>query len=342
MIPVRNIYYMLSYAFRALNEEGFKSLASEDFENMMDLSASILIKGVSKEIKRGLNRDYNPHTESLSGIKGKIDISESIKTMAIHKKQLVCSYDEFSENSYMNRILRTTMELLIRSQIDGSRKKDLRKLLVYFSEVDSLDPYLIDWKLGYHRNNSSYEMLMGLSFMIIHGLLQSEEVGSTKLMNFREDHIHALYERFILAYFKREHPEIKASAPRINWQIDDDMDQWLPIMQTDIVLSKDNKHLIIDAKYYSKTMRKNYDKRSLHSANLYQIFSYVKNMEKEKGEEAVISGMLLYAKTDEDIVPENSYAILGNRIDVRTLDLSGDFKVISAKLDWIADNFEIK
>jgi 5-methylcytosine-specific restriction enzyme subunit McrC len=74
-----------------------------------------------------------------------VEITESVKSRSMLKRQMVCTYDEFSTNSYMNRILKTTMELLIRSDIAKSRKKELRKLLVFFGEVDTLDPYMINW-----------------------------------------------------------------------------------------------------------------------------------------------------------------------------------------------------
>ena len=46
MIRVQNIYYMLSYAFQVLNEQGYKQVATEKFENIAELCAAILIKGV--------------------------------------------------------------------------------------------------------------------------------------------------------------------------------------------------------------------------------------------------------------------------------------------------------
>ena len=134
---------MLSYAFQILNEQGYKMIQTEEFENAAELCSAILIKGVSAQIKRGLGKEYILQTESLSTVRGKIDISSSIKEQTIIKKQLVCSYDEFSVNSYMNRIIRTTMELLLRSNISKSRKKELRKLLLFFGEVKSLPPALV-------------------------------------------------------------------------------------------------------------------------------------------------------------------------------------------------------
>ena len=44
MIPIRNIYYMLSYAFQVLNEQGYRKIATEQFHNVADLCAAILIK----------------------------------------------------------------------------------------------------------------------------------------------------------------------------------------------------------------------------------------------------------------------------------------------------------
>ena len=68
MIPVQNIYHMLAYAFRVLNEDGYRSVATEQFHNVAELCAAILIKGVSLQIKRGLERAYVSETDTLSGI----------------------------------------------------------------------------------------------------------------------------------------------------------------------------------------------------------------------------------------------------------------------------------
>ena len=52
-----------------------------------------------------------------------------------------------------------------------------------------------------------------------------------------------------------------------------------------------------------------------------------------------VSGMLLYAKTDEEVYPENEYRMSGNRIEVRTLNLDRDFSQIKAQLDEIARKY---
>lgn len=51
-----------------------------------------------------------------------------------------------------------------------------------------------------------------------------------------------------------------------------------------------------------------------------------------------MSGMLLYAKTDEEIQPNNVYQMHGNQISVKTLDLNLPFVEIAAQLDRIVDS----
>lgn len=326
---------MLSYAFQVLNEQGYKQIKTEEFENTAELCAAILIKGVTSQIKRGLGKEYILQTESLSTVRGKIDLSSSIKDQTIIKKQLVCSYDDFSVNSYMNRIIRTTMELLLRSNISKPRKKELRKLLVFFGEVKSLEINSIDWRIQYNRNNQTYQMLISICYLIIKGLLQTTSEGTTKLMDFLdEQRMCRLYEKFILEYYKKEFSNLRVTASQIPWDLDDDESDMLPVMQSDIMLSDKKKTLIIDAKYYSHTTQVQYDVHTLHSNNLYQIYTYVKNFDKERT--GNVAGMLLYARTDEVVLPHNSYKMSGNKILVDTLNLDCEFEDIKKQLNGIA------
>lgn len=337
MIPIRNIYYMLSYAFQVLNEQGYRKIATEQFHNVADLCAAILIKGISSQLKRGLGQEYVPKTETLSALRGKIAVSESIKTMTMLKNQMVCTYDEFSVNSRMNQIIKATVRMLMYANISKERKKELKKQMLFFSEVAEIDLNTIDWNIRYNRNNQTYRMLISICYLVVKGLLQTKSDGTVCLMDFLdEQRMCRLYEKFILEYYRKEHPEIRANASQISWQLDTDMSDMLPVMQTDIMLSRGDSILIIDAKYYSHIMQTQFDTYSIHSGNLYQIFTYVKNKEIELTDKPhVVSGLLLYAKTDETLLPNQTYQMSGNKISVKTLDLDCDFEKIAEQLDEI-------
>ena len=115
-------------------------------------------------------------------------------------------------------------------------------------------------------------------------------------------------------------------------------------MVTDVSLSLCDRVLILDAKYYARSTQERFGSNVLISANLYQIFAYVENkrlaLEKALGKPAPrVGGMLLYAKTDQEVVPNNDYSIDGRKISARSLDLNCEFSEIRAQLDRIVDEF---
>ena len=342
-IKIKNIYYMLSYAYQTLNEAGYESVSSESFDNVHDLLAAILSRGVSNQVKRGLHRDYLLKTDTIGSLRGKIDITSSAKKQTMISNKMVCHYDVFSEDTTLNQILRSAMLLLLRhGNVKLENRKALRRNLLYFSNVSNIDPFSINWgAVSYHRNNATYRLLINVCWLVIKGMLQTEESGNYRLSTFIDDQqMHKLYEKFVLGYYQKEYPQYSATAAFINWDITDDADMlFLPVMKSDITLVNGDKTLIIDTKYYGHTMQHNplYDSSSIISGNLYQIFTYVKN--KDNLGTGKVSGVLLYAKTVEELLPDNDYRIGGNKFGVKTLDLNTAWSEIKSQLDSLPEYY---
>lgn len=343
-IFIKNIYYMLSYAFQVLKQSNYESLAVEEFHMVQDLFAAILSKGVAKQLKQGLHREYIAKHETLSVMRGKLNMSETIKNRIQRKQKLTCEFNELSENNIFNQILKTTMYYLtLDEKVKSKNKLALNKLLVFFNNVSLLKPKTIKWRqLNYHRNNKNYEMLLNICYFVIDGMLQTTEKGEYKMATFSDEHMARLYEKFILEYYRHHHTylsEVKSAQVKWNLQGDNNesMIHFLPVMQTDVFLRFKEKVLILDAKYYGRTLQKRFDKYTLHSGNVYQIFTYVKNQ--DKFNTGNVAGMLVYAKTEEDITPDCVFNMGVNKIGAKTLDLNKDFKLIAAQLDSIVEQF---
>lgn len=341
MIPIRNIYYMMAYAFRAVDTGAFARMDSEKFDNSAELCAAILARGVESLIKHGLGRGYDSCIEQLSSLRGRIDMNASLRARSLLKRQLVCEFDEFSEDMPANRIVKATMKVLLSSgEVSHARKKPLRKLLPYFAGVGDIDLLRCNWNLRIDRNGREYKVLLFVCRLVADGMLMNSD-GSLRYPGFMDDQAMCkLYERFILEYYRREHPELSASASQVPWALDDGFGGLLPTMQTDITLRRGDRILIIDAKYYAHMMQQNYGVHTLHSGNLYQIFTYVKNMQQALTSDAPpVAGMLMYARTDEPLLPDGDYLMSGNPICIRSLDLTCDFAGIREQLDAVAAEF---
>lgn len=338
MIPIQNIYYMLSYAFQILTEQGYKNIATEKFGNTAELMAAILAKGISLQIKRGLGKEYIQKTEALSSLRGRIDIAGSIKTQTMLKKQLICEYDDFSVNTTMNRIIRSTVDLLLRSDISKERKKELKKLMVYFGDVEPIDLHTVNWNIRYNRNNQTYRMLISVCYLVFKGLLQTNSDGSTRLMDFLdEQRMCRLYEKFILEYYRREFPQITANAAQIPWQLDDGIGMMLPIMQSDIMLTYKEKILIIDAKYWTISKDNNISSIRAYERNNPIKTSYELLWDELKSN---TNASLITTQNIMRRILENYFSILGKSKDDTIVD---SFSTIEEKiicrslLSWIND-----
>ena len=51
-IFIRNIYYMLTYAFQELKQNNYEEIAGEEFDEIHDLFAEILLRGISFQLKQ--------------------------------------------------------------------------------------------------------------------------------------------------------------------------------------------------------------------------------------------------------------------------------------------------
>lgn len=86
--------------------------------------------------------------------------------------------------------------------------------MVYFSEVDFIDLYTVNWNVQYNRNNQTYRMLISICYLVVKGLLQTQSNGHTELMDFLdEQRMCRLYEKFILEYYRKE---FKISLPQMH------------------------------------------------------------------------------------------------------------------------------
>lgn len=196
-IYIKNVFYMLAYAFHALNLDQYEDLAGEEFEHLHDLFAATLAKGITRQVKQGLYREYLNRTEDLPTLRGKIELAGTIRNRIAHTQRLSCEYDELSENNLYNQVLKTTSMLLLRhGQVADGRRSDLRKTMLFFSSVDEIEPASIRWDaLRFQRNNVSYRFLLSVCQLVLEGMLITTERGERKLARFVDDqHMERLYE----------------------------------------------------------------------------------------------------------------------------------------------------
>lgn len=101
-------------------------------------------------------------------------------------------------------------------------------------------------------------------------------------------------------------------------------------MRTDVTITGPTGKTIIDAKYYRKSLSAYYEKESIISTNLYQLFSYLKQQD-----DPLARGVLIYPQTSRPL--DLHYQYEGHRISVCTVDLNTGWDMIEERLLRIQD-----
>lgn len=344
-IFIKNIYYMLAYAFDVLNKTEERRIAKESFDNILDLFAQILYLGIATQLKQGLHRTYLLENEQLSTLRGKLNIPGTIRLRSKQiRNRLDCDVDNLTVNNIYNRILKTTAEMLIRNkEVHNDHRTALKKVMLFFTDVEEIDLHHISWKsIPIHRNNKSYQMLLYICYFIIKRQILTTEEGDYNIHSFDDQHMEMLFERFVRAYFAKHHKDIYTSERKVDWDFTDESEtnQLVPSMEADIKLRKNRRTLIVDTKYYAdmyqQSMRAGVvTSTKFISSNFYQINTYVTQEYASKG--GLVDGMLLYAYPEKCKVPPTEPMHISNHtFYVEALFLDKPFADIANQLDQIA------
>lgn len=349
-IVIRNIYHMLAYAYRALRHRGRERVECEPFEHAEDLLAQILELGLAGLVKRGLHRDYRPYDEDLRTVRGTIRLADSMRHRMQRRRLIACTYDELTSDNTLNRILKATVEKLARTPaVRKEVRAKLRMTLAAFDGVTSIDLSTVRWsQLQIGRQTETYGLLLNVCRLVSERALLTEEEGARKLDAWIEaEKAAALFERFLRGYFAVHHPDLRPAARAIRWDTLSNAptsaptsglpSAIIPGMFADLVLTGPERVLVVDAKFYKSVLADSrFEKQKIRSDHLYQVNAYVTNIATAYPEKET-AGMLIYAKTEKESVPDTTFRSAGHELSVVTLDLTRDFASIAARLDTIAE-----
>ncbi len=305
----------------------------------MDLFAAVLASGINHLLRRGLDQNYVPHQEEIAGIRGRINIGVTARRMLVSHGRAYCEFDELSVDTLPNQILLSTVQRLSKAP---NLNKDLKARLSGTSRMLGgistipLTKHAFR-KVQLHGNNRAYRFLLNICELVLDMSIVDESAGSYKFRDFirNEKQMARLFENFVFNFYQIHRPDLSIKRDIISWQASSSSDpqlRYLPNMKTDIsVRSKaENKTLIIDTKFCKETFQKYYDSETIHSGNLYQIYSYLKNLEPCGGADAGADGMLLYPVVERSV--RQTYDLPGHNVHICTLNLAADWQDIQAEL----------
>ena len=345
MIPVRNWWHMLLYAWDLVEFEDRFETEFEDAPELRALLTKILVFLIKHQMRRGLRGDYVERSEQLRGVRGRIDFGETLRGLSMYRGRLHCEFEEFTLNVPRNQIIRSTLNDSLNrgfTQVERERRdkygklvSDVEALLRMLYEIDRVrvTRRLIASELRLlGRNEREYKLMLKICELLLDpSMPRSDEASDLDYVDWlreNEDE-HKIFELFVANFYKLHMRgkgwDVTAQARRywVKRHERTDSGVRLPTMNPDIVLieTESGEVVVIDTKWYGAVLSDRSGRPTVNSEHLFQIYSYLQSLDGNDKRFRDASGILLYARTEMDDVDFRT-KIDGHPLRVYTLDLT--------------------
>jgi 5-methylcytosine-specific restriction enzyme subunit McrC len=339
-IPIRNVYYLLSYAWDLLEEARELAVGIEDIPRVEDLLSRLLVNGTQRLLRRGIDQGYIPQSEVLATIRGRIDFETSTRRLLLEHGKVQCNFEEFLPDLLHNRILKETLKALgSYPELGVPQRTEIHTVL---RRMEGISPIRLRKahfaQIRLHRNNAHYRLLMHLCELVHDNLLVNEETGERFFRDFLRDkrQMAKLFEKFVARFYAKElDPGAWSvrSQEQIHWDCLTPI-SLLPDMNADAVLRGDGRTVIVECKFYQNTLQTSLWSQhpKIRSTHLYQLMTYIRNLALAQPEQAV-EGLLVYPAVEVDLLEELSLS--GYRVRVCTIDLSRTWDEVADRMHHI-------
>jgi 5-methylcytosine-specific restriction enzyme subunit McrC len=279
-------------------------------------------------------------TQQESGmIKGKVMFKESLQRFSYKKGKMYIQNEEMAYDILHNQLIKATLHHLMKQEhIEQRYRDEIRKVLTYFKGITLIKVNSAHFTaIHLHRNNQHYRFLLNICQFIWMNTFLHEGDGEKGFLDFSRNHqkLAKLFENFVKRFYQKELLGSKVRGETLYWPADGEHTDFLPVMRTDISIEYHHQKVIMDTKFYQDLFGVRWNKETVQSGHLYQLFSYLKNDEYYRGKKA--RGILLYPKVHKAV--DFKYRLHGFHVQVCTVDLTQHWETIHKRLlgivlDW--------
>ncbi len=353
-----NVYFLLCYAWDQVQEKDARAVTEAgELRSVQDLLGKVLASGVSRLLRRGIDRGYMEEQEDLVGVRGKLLLGDTVKRSLRARSRIACEFEELSPDILPNRILRSSLASLRRlgvargnrrnaaSRADSSEtgldREVHKEVASAYHQMEGVSVQPLTHRtfslVQIDRNRRLYRFLLDVC-RLVHDCRLVDEARGGRLVrrfnDFRRDEatMWALFERFATGFYRKEQNRfgVNAEGRGISWQPEPEGRETdlakVPKMEADLILESSDRRIVLDTKFYGDALGGRGGGK-LHSGNLYQLLAYLRNREASDPDESRRhEGILLYPQVDKRLRVD--VRLDGFRVQACTVDLNADWRQI--------------
>jgi 5-methylcytosine-specific restriction enzyme subunit McrC len=314
--------FLVSYAIdRGLWREEDAPFAKESL--IVDAVASAFARATSRALQRGLLEGYRATEDSLHTVRGRIRIADQLRTRLGLVPPIEVAFDEFTADIAENRVVKAALYTLRRLGVRSAHvSSSLRGLEARFEEVS-----LVDYRgvpvpqFVYTRLNGHYRTALSLARLILESSSYELKGGEVTAGAFTID-MNKAFEDFVVIALREALGVSGSVLPQgVHGRLWLDTDRRVELLPDLSWWSGPRCDFVGDVKYKRTDL-------DGESADLYQLLAYVVAS-------GLDEGLLIYA-AGEDEATTHTVSLLGARLHVKALELTGGPDEILAEIDSLA------
>ncbi len=285
-VKTRNIFIEMLKPLLNINEILLDkaNLSTIKNKNIYEMFIFMFIEYIDKLIHRGLKSQYISKEDNQYFLKGKLKLNQHIKQNYIHKERFYVEYDEYIQDRPENRLLKSTIILLLKKTKDYENKRLLRQQLFIFDEVSFSNNNDVDIsKINIYRGMEYYAMPLRFAKVFLKDKSFTSLRGEDKVfaLLFPMEIVFENYMEFVLNNSKEKLgiEKVLVNGGKNEYLLSNDKCQMARLQPDYLLEMKNNTKIITDAKWKLLETKENENKAcesiNISSSDVYQIFSYL-------------------------------------------------------------------
>jgi 5-methylcytosine-specific restriction enzyme subunit McrC len=336
-IPIRNLFYLLCYAWDVLDRADELEVGTSDAPDLENLMAEVLASGIEHLLRRGMEQGYVEFREDSKAIRGRVDFQQTVKRFLDRRREAHLVTEELSPDILTNQILRASLAALLRfSTLTTENRERIAGLYHGLRGVSEIKIYGSSfYRIRLHTNNREYRVLMSICELLHRYALADAAGANLRFFDFDryEVKMRKLFQMFVTNFYRRRQQVYGINAEAFPWH--DSMayhtdEVAMPRLHTDIVMTSPVKKIVVETKYMPQPFHKRFGKTILRANHVNQAFAYMQNVEAWDLSSRPVEGILLYpAVTDSFLL---KWRLFGHSFTAAAVDLNKSWLEIETQL----------
>ena len=294
---------------------------------LSEILAGIFADRLKEALLQGPERAYIGQQENLRRFKGRLLVARQAQHNAAHRERFYCEFDEFSDDTVMNRIFRATCQTLQQLARTPATLDALQQCLLLLDGVSDIEVQATDFEgIVLNRQNERFGDVLRFCQLLLAGRTPTVKAGSTRTFSLLFD-MNRVFERFIAAFLQRYVvPRLRGvrlfpqASSRHRYLMQCGSTGVLRL-KPDLLFEGPGHVLVMDTKWKLLTPTDR-GRGGVSEADLYQLYAYTRRYGASRS-------VLLYPQTpglarwDFEVLDEGNIPT-GNLVTVRQVGLHRD------------------